>query len=240
MGHVAGDVDEITRPCFLPGRWAWEGSVVGESWFSVAPVDELSGRVSDSEREQTALALREHLLAGRLTLDEFSERVDMAYEARTAAEMAKAHQDLPQARVEPASRRKPTRLTTALFGDVERRGRLRLRGRSLAVSLFADLDLDLREAEVDGPETTVTVLAGFGNVDVYVPEGVDVDITGATVVGRRREWGRDLAHAAAPTIHVRTVGCFATIDVWRVPHQMRGSYGELIRQLRDQQRQLPR
>jgi hypothetical protein len=195
-----------------------------------------SDRVSDAEREQMVLSLREHLLAGRLTLDEFTERVDIAYGARTGAELVKARERLP----EPVLRRRATRITTAFFGDVERRGRLRLRGRSIAVSVFADLDLDLREAEIDEPETSVTVLVGFGNVDVYVPEGVNVDVAGITVFGRRREWGRDLAHVGAPTIHVHILGCFATVDVWRVPHQARGSYSELIDRLKAQQRQLPR
>ena len=35
----------------------------------------------------------------------------------------------------------------------------------------------------------VTVLAAFGNVDVYVPEGVNVDVGGLTVFGHRRDWG---------------------------------------------------
>jgi hypothetical protein len=202
-------------------------------------LNELSDRVSDAERERVVLSLREHLLAGRLTLDEFSERVDTAYGARTGAELVKAREYLPEAVPESGPRRKATRITTAFFGDVERRGRLRLRGRSLAVSVFADLDLDLREAEIDEPETTVTVVVGFGNVDVYLPEGVNVDVAGITVFGRRREWGRDVVHAHAPTVHVRIVGWFATVDVWRVPHQMRGSYGELIDQLKARQRQLP-
>jgi hypothetical protein len=32
---------------------------------------------------------------------------------------------------------------------------------------------------------------------------------------------------------------FGTVDVWRVPHQMRGSYGEITEQLEQAQRQLP-
>jgi hypothetical protein len=200
---------------------------------------ETRARVSDGERELAVRRLREHLVAGRLTLDEFSERVDAAYGALTGADLVRVDDGLPATSTAPAPRRKPTRVTTAIFGDVERRGRVRLRRRSLAVSGFADLDLDLREAELDDAETTVTVLVGFGNVDVYVPEGVNVDVDGFTVFGRRREWGRDVARPGAPTIHVRAVGCFATIDVWRVPHGMRGSYGELVRRLQEYQRELP-
>ena len=106
------------------------------------------------------------------------------------------------------------------------------------MSAFADVDFDLRQAEIDESETTVTVLAAFGNMDLYVPEGVDVDVGGVTIFGHRREWGRDAADRDAPTIRVRVLGFFGTVDVWRVPSQMRGSYGEIFRQLKQQQREL--
>jgi DUF1707 SHOCT-like domain/Cell wall-active antibiotics response LiaF, C-terminal len=198
---------------------------------------DLSQRVSDAEREQTVETLRGHLLAGRLSLDEFSERAELAYRARTERDLARVSEDLPVG--EGGSRRKPTRFTGALFGHVARRGRLRLRRWTLAVSTFADVDLDLREAVIESPRTSVTVLATFGNVDVYVPEGIDVDVGGITILGHRREWGRDRARADAPVVRVRTVGCFGTVDVWRVPRRMRGDYGEIIRKLKAQQRQLP-
>jgi Domain of unknown function (DUF1707)/Cell wall-active antibiotics response 4TMS YvqF len=203
-------------------------------------VSELSARVSDAEREQTITALRDHLLAGRLTLDEFAARVEIAFQARVGADLARATNELPAALSEPVrSRRNSTRFTGALFGHVVRRGRLRLRGWTFAVAAFADIDLDLREAEVDNLHTAVTVVAAFGNVDVYVPENVNVEVGGITILGHLREWGRDVVSADAPTVRVRALGCFGTIDVWRVPHQMRGSYGEIFEQLKDRQRELP-
>ena len=45
--------------------------------------DELDLRASDAERERVAASLREHCAAGRLTLEELSERLDEAYRART-------------------------------------------------------------------------------------------------------------------------------------------------------------
>jgi Domain of unknown function (DUF1707) len=39
-------------------------------------VDDASLRVSDADRDQVIVVLREHLLAGRLTLEEFCERVE--------------------------------------------------------------------------------------------------------------------------------------------------------------------
>src|SRR5438552_2375302 len=198
---------------------------------SVRHVAALSERVSDSDREQAVLVLRDHLLDGRLTLEEFAERMELALRARTRGDLGRARSDLPSEVVKGVdSGRTPTRFAGALFGRVQQRGRLRLRGWVFAVSAFADVDLDLREAEIEKPRTVVTVMPVFGNVDVYVPEGVNVDVGGVMIVGRRREWGRDLASAGSPTIRVRVLGVFGTADVWRVPHGMRGSYAEILRQ----------
>jgi hypothetical protein len=202
-------------------------------------LDESTQLVSDADRERTVAALRADLVAGRLTLEEFSARVETAYRARIGRELERARQDLPAAGGLSPSRRKPTRITAAFFGHVIRRGRFRLQKSASVVNAFADIDLDLREAEIDGVETTLTILLAFGNVDVYVPEGINVDVGGLTVFGRRRDWGRDAVRPDAPTVHIRALGVFGTVDVWRVPPQLRGEYGEIMRALQEQQRQLP-
>ncbi len=198
-----------------------------------------SYRLSNADREQTATWLRDHLLAGRLTLDEFSERVETVYAARFGQELAAVREGLPDTPVaRGATRRKATRLTVAMFGHVGRRGRLQLPRRSAAISAFADIDFDIREAEVGRPETSIIVLALFGNVDIYVPDAVNVDLGGLTIFGHSREWGPDIARADDPTIHVRTLGWFGTIDLWRVPQDVRGSYSEIFRQLQGRRRRL--
>ena len=204
-------------------------------------MDDGSLRVSDADREQAVILLREHLLAGRLTLEEFSERVEAALRARSGGELARVGEDLPAVFLEAAgSRRKPARFTVALLGHVTRRGRLRLRRWAVATSAFGDLDFDLREATMERRQTAVTVLAAFGNVDVYVPEGVNVDVGGITIFGHRRDWGRDVGRPDAPAVHVRVLGFAGTIDVWRVPHDMHGSsYSDIFHQLEDRQGQLP-
>jgi hypothetical protein len=138
------------------------------------------------------------LVAGRLTLEEFAERVDVAYGARTAAELQRAREGLP-APLAARSGRPPVRLSGALFGRAIRRGRLLIRRRTTIISAAADVDLDLREAEIEGGDMTVAVFVAFGNVDVYVPQGIDVTADGLIVFGRQRHWGRDTARPGAPT-----------------------------------------
>ncbi len=52
-------------------------------------------RASDSDRDRTAALLREHHAAGRLTAEEFSERLDQAYAAKTLGELDRLLEDLP-------------------------------------------------------------------------------------------------------------------------------------------------
>lgn len=52
-------------------------------------------RAADADREQAAAGLREHFAAGRLTSEEFDERLDGIYAARTLGELEDLMADLP-------------------------------------------------------------------------------------------------------------------------------------------------
>jgi len=190
-------------------------------------------RASDEEREQSLVALREHCAAGRLTLDELVARVDEVHAARTRSELDAVLRELP-ASVAP-TRRRPARLTAAVFGHFVRRGRWRLGRWTWAVSHFGDLDVDVREAQLDRSSATIIVTPLFGNVDVYVPDGVETELGGLTVFGHCRSWGRETARPGAPLLRVRVLGLFGTVDVWRVPAGTPGSFRDVIMRLRKEQ-----
>jgi Domain of unknown function (DUF1707) len=52
-------------------------------------------RASDADRDKIATALRENLAAGRLTTEEFDERLDKALAAKTLGELEDLMADLP-------------------------------------------------------------------------------------------------------------------------------------------------
>jgi hypothetical protein len=62
-------------------------------------------RIGDVERDATMTQLREHFVAGRLTFDELTERIDVALIAKTQRQIDRLMADLPQprkaARAEP-------------------------------------------------------------------------------------------------------------------------------------------
>jgi len=52
-------------------------------------------RASDDDRERAVALLREHHAAGRLTVEEFNERLDKAYAAKTLGDLDELMSDLP-------------------------------------------------------------------------------------------------------------------------------------------------
>lgn len=68
-------------------------------------------RASDEQRDRTAAEIRDHYAAGRLTEDEFNERLDAVYAARTQGELVELRRDLPalSTRNELADRRRRLR-----------------------------------------------------------------------------------------------------------------------------------
>jgi hypothetical protein len=76
----------------------------------VEPVREAELRVGDTERHEAATALGEHFATGRLDQQEFDERVQAAYAARTRLDLRRLFVDLPEPapfRVAPARQPPP-------------------------------------------------------------------------------------------------------------------------------------
>ena len=179
--------------------------------------------VSDAEREATVERIREACADGRLTMEEMSDRSDIAYRARTVAELSVLTRDLPADRT-PAQR--PVAVTVggdepkdsfiAVFSGSERKGHWRVPRRSKAVAVFGGVALDLREAEFTARETYMTVTAVFGGVEIKVPEGVEVHLTGwAAFGGKASKVGP--ARPGAPVLHLRCQIAFGGVEVKTEP-----------------------
>jgi hypothetical protein len=82
--------------------------------------------------------------------------------------------------------------------------------------------------------TTITAIVLLGNVDVYVPEGIEVDFGGLGIFGHRREFGRDVPGVpGTPLVRVRIFSLLGTADLWRVPAAWVGRpFREVINALR--------
>jgi hypothetical protein len=81
---------------------------------------------------------------------------------------------------------------------------------------------------------TITAFGLFAAIDVYVPEGVEVELRGFALFGHKRARGNDPPpRAGTPLVRVYAVSLFAGIDVWRVPLAWaRRTWSEVIRGIR--------
>ena len=84
-GMLENDPDaELPREHLVPG---WR--VPGHSRY------DCDLRIGDAERDATMTQLREHFVAGRLTFDELTERIDLALAAKTQGQIDGLMADLP-------------------------------------------------------------------------------------------------------------------------------------------------
>jgi class 3 adenylate cyclase len=188
-------------------------------------------RVSDGDRDHAVTLLREHVVVGRLTLDEFSERVGLALRARTRDDIASAMTDLPALPVaaEEATRRRSRRRFVAVMSGSEAKGRWRLSGKTTAVAVMGGCDIDLRHAEIDGPEVVITAVAFWGGIQIIVPEGFDVELEGFSFMGGRDLKLRNVARVpGSPRIRVRGFAIMGGISVESRPSRPGRSIGRTI------------
>ena len=148
---------------------------------------EASERASDSDRDRVVGLLRDHCAVGRLTLDEFSERTGAALAARTRGDLDAVLADLPTAQqpLAQVARRRARRWIVAVMSESESKGRWRLGEHTSVIALMGECHLDLSQAEIDGPDVVITAVGIMGTIDIVVPEGIDVDLTGLSIMGRR-------------------------------------------------------
>lgn len=135
-------------------------------------------RIGDAEREAAAASLREHYAHGRLTIEEFQQRLDTAFAARTDLDLAKITSDLPHV---PASARAwppPQPLTSARgksnsgtsrqgTGQGEQRSRSRARA-------WATVNLALVMIAIF---SIVALFRPFGWLEALIPKPVLILVT---------------------------------------------------------------
>jgi hypothetical protein len=176
-------------------------------------------RASDQDRDAAVERLQNAVAEGRLTLEELTSRTEAAYAAKTGGELAKITRDLPE---RPASRSAPPaksarrRRIVSVFGDVTRSGAWRADERITPISVFGDVDLDLRQASVPAGLAWIDAITPFGNVEVIVPPGVEVDVGGFTLFGSKKIAvpPPPVRSRPAPVIRIRAFTLFGSVKVW--------------------------
>ncbi|MCZ7460042.1 DUF1707 SHOCT-like domain-containing protein [Streptomyces sp. WMMC940] len=165
-------------------------------------------RASDAERERIAERLRDAVAEGRLDMDEFEERLDAAYKARTHGELEPLVRDLPAPGGAPAplaaapapatgtvdyTRRTghpPTsRGAFAFWSGFGRKGTWTVARRFTAVVLQGGGEIDLRDADFEDRDVVIRCFTVMGGIQVTVPPDMYVDVRGFGFMGGFGEAG---------------------------------------------------
>ncbi|WP_405671976.1 DUF1707 domain-containing protein [Streptomyces sp. NBC_01530] len=219
-----------------------------------AAVPEL--RASDADRERVAEVLRDALAEGRLDMEEFEERLEATYKARTYGELTPITRDLPVAGITPPSVASVSLVkepvpsgswagrvvggdgssswAVAVMSGFERKGRWTVPKRFNCFAFMGGGELDLREANFADHEVEINCVAIMGGMNVIVPPGVEVVVRGIGIMGGfdHREEGVP-AEPGAPRVIVTGFAFWGGVGVERkVTRQERRRLKEERRQER--------
>lgn len=142
--------------------------------------------VSEDERAWVMERLRNACSEGRLTLDEYSNRTEMALSATSRAELERTHADLSNEAPVVGQRQNSDARITNIFGDTKRLGRWRIPDRLHVLNVFGDITLDLRDALTNADEIYIDVRCLFGDVKIIVPEGVEAELSATPIFGDKK------------------------------------------------------
>ena len=186
-----------------------------------SPGDSLAAggiRASDAERDATVQRLSEATGDGRLTLEEFSQRMERASTARTRAELGRLVTDLP-ADVSPASTAVAAQSAPSYhvrpIGGLRVHGPWRMDRHVVVISLVGGARLDLSQAELAAKEVTLTKVSLVGGARLRVPPGVRVEVSGFSLIGGTRVEAGPPPGPGAPTVHVRAFSLVGGVRVRR-------------------------
>jgi hypothetical protein len=191
--------------------------------------------VSDADREQAAEVLREAAGQGRISMDELDERLELAYGAKTYADLATVTHDLPKAAVVPgpagavpATRIGGTprsKVSVAILSGARRLGSWVVPQRYTAVAVMGGIELDLREAQFSEPEVTLHAYTFMGGIQITVPEDIDVDVSGIAFMGGFDHDASGPGVPGAPRLKVIGFAMMGGVEVRRKPPQGRRGEG---------------
>jgi hypothetical protein len=181
-------------------------------------------RASDAERDATVERLRDAAGEGRLTLEEFSDRMEQATAARTRTDLDRLVTDLPATTgpagggggtvVAPGSSGAPSWHISPI-GGLSVSGPWRMGRHVVVISLIGGADLDLSQAELAARDVTLTKVSIIGGVHARIPHGIRVDASGLSLLGGTAVEGAPDPGPGAPTIHIRAFSIIGGIRIRR-------------------------
>ena len=110
---------------------------------------------------------------------------------------------------------------TAVLGNESRKGPWVVPEHLTVRSVLGDCHLEMQEAVIGQRVTTIDATVWFGSVTIYVPDGIDVRMSGRAVLGAKSSQLQGEPRPGAPVIVVRCDVLCGAITVRRPDCMMR-------------------
>jgi hypothetical protein len=179
-------------------------------------------RMSDHDREQVVSRLYEAVGEGRITMDEFEERLTGALAARTFGDVVPYVADLPTTAPVTSAAQVDLEVTGS---PIRRIGRWIAPPRMNIKAVGSSVTLDYTEAITASPVIHVDLAASGSSLRLIVPRGSSADLTGLTLHGSSAKSGR-MSTIRGGGLHLVVTGEVLGSSVrvknpWRWPWQRR-------------------
>ncbi len=197
---------------------------------------------SDADRARYADRLGDAFAEGRLTREEYEERLTATMSGRTYGDLKDVLADLPGAgTLVPLSQSLPSvrhsdvsardgwlvpantpadlgaisSNAIAIFGGSTKKGQWVVAEELNAVAIFGGVELDFTSAYFAAPTVKIRAVAIFGGIEITVPEGLTVHVEGVGIFGGFDQKAEGPGDVGAPVLRVEGVAIFGGVEVKR-------------------------
>jgi class 3 adenylate cyclase len=111
------------------------------------------------------------------------------------------------------------RSLVAIMSGNHMKGRWEVAPNLSAFAMWGSVRIDLRQAIIRSPVVDIRATVLMGGIDVIVPEGIPVEVTGMVIMGGSSNRVRgELAMPGAPLVRVHVAGLWGGVDVRSKPN----------------------
>ena len=200
--------------------------------------------ISDADRGRFADVIGNAFAEGRLTRDEYEERLSTTMSARTVADLVPVLEGLPPAQsaaalaplvgmgavvppantagdvaqrnwLPPADSTPSSSAVVAIFGGASRKGEWVVPEQLTTFAMFGGVELDLSTATFAGSTSEINAIAVFGGVEITVPDGLTVHVEGIGIFGGFDQKAEGPGEPGAPSLVIKGAALFGGVEVKR-------------------------
>lgn len=199
--------------------------------------------ISDADRGRFADVIGNAYAEGRLTHEEYQDRLSVTLSARTVADLIPVLEGLPPAvaadalaplvnAVAPApapahgavpstnwwtgdAGAASSSSVVAIFGGATRKGEWVVPAQLTAFAMFGGVELDLTSVSFAHAESEIIAVAVMGGIEITVPEGLTVQVDGIGIFGGFDQKAEGPGETGAPVLRIKGAALFGGVEVTR-------------------------